>query len=218
MMVKAKICGNQTRKDLKIAAGADAVGFIVATPESDRNLQPETAARLGKEIPPFTSTVLVTTKKSPQTLQKLTVKVKPDYLQLHSELSPERIAKIAELIPEFTGLLALLSVKGDREELNKKARELANLPIDAVLLDSKVDGRAGGTGWVHDWEVSRDIRDALHPFPVILAGGLNPGNVGEAIKKVRPYGVDVATGVEENGKKSEQKVERFLQEVNKCET
>ncbi|MBS3766478.1 phosphoribosylanthranilate isomerase [Candidatus Bipolaricaulota bacterium] len=217
-MVKAKICGNKTKKDIKKVAQADAAGFIVATPRSVRNIDPETAGRLIKEVPPFISTVLVTTKKSPQTLQKLTEKVKPDYLQLHSELSPERITEIAELIPELTGLIALLSVKRDRGELNRKARELANLLIDAVLLDSKVDGRAGGTGRIHDWEVSRDIRDALHPFPVILAGGLNPGNVREAIKKVRPYGVDVATGVEENGKKSEIRVKRFLQEVNKCET
>lgn len=217
-MVKVKICGNQTSNDLKITAKADAVGFIVATPGSARNIEPAQAARLAKETPPFTNTAIVTTETKPGVLREIAAKIKPDYLQLHSFFTLDRIKEIARSIPSTTGLISLLSVKGKPEGLKKRALELANSPVEAVLLDSKVGNQTGGTGRVHNWEHSRKIRDALHPFPVILAGGLNPGNVGKAIMKVRPYGVDVATGVEDECAKSKQKIEQFLEEVKNSES
>ncbi|MCF7889897.1 phosphoribosylanthranilate isomerase [Candidatus Bipolaricaulota bacterium] len=216
-MVKVKICGNQTSNDLRVSTGADAVGFIVATPKSPRNIELKRAARLAKETPPFTSSVLVTKEGKPEVLRKLSAKVKPDYLQLHSTLTSDRINEIARSIPNNTGLISLVTVEGNPEELKNRAHELANSPVDAVLLDSKSEGRAGGTGQVHDWDISRAIRDTVHPAPVILAGGLEPENVGKAIGEVRPYAVDVATGVEKDEDKSDQKVERFMKEVNKSE-
>jgi len=216
-MVKVKICGNQTRSDLRVTTRADAVGFIVATPESSRNIEPNRAVRLVKGTPPFTSTVMVTTEVKPKVLRELILKVEPDYLQLHSTLSLSRTEEIARSIPNTTGLISLVTVAGKPDDLKNRALELANLPVAALLLDSKSEGRAGGTGRVHDWNISRTIKDTVHPTPVILAGGLNPENVGKAVKKVRPYAVDVATGVEKNEVKSEQKVERFLEEVKNSE-
>lgn len=217
-MVKTKICGNQTQNDVGIAGPGDAAGFIVATPESNRTIEPEKAARLSKETPPFTGTVMVTTEVNPARLRELTETVKPDYLQLHSELDPARIEEIAGVLRNRTRIISLLSIDGSPEKLKDRAVDLARSPLKALLLDSKVEGQTGGTGKIHDWEISRDIRDAVHPFPVILAGGLDPQNVGEAIRQVKPYAVDVATGVEEDGEKSEQKVERFLEEVKSSET
>ncbi|MBS3736607.1 MAG: phosphoribosylanthranilate isomerase [Candidatus Bipolaricaulota bacterium] len=216
-MVKVKICGNQTSDDLKVTAKADAVGFIVATPESPRNIEPKTASRLVKETPPFTSTVMVTTVVEPKVLCELVVKVEPDYLQLHSTLTLSRTKEIARSMPNATGIIALITVKENLDDLKNRALKLANSPVDALLLDSKSEGRTGGTGHVHDWNISRTIRDTVHPAPVILAGGLDPENVGKAICKVRPYAVDVATGVEKDEDKSDQKVERFMEEVNDSE-
>ncbi len=161
---------------------------------------------------------MVTTEVNPARLRELTETVKPDYLQLHSELDPARIEEIAGVLRNRTRIISLLSIDGSPEKLKDRAVDLARSPLKALLLDSKVEGQTGGTGKIHDWEISRDIRDAVHPFPVILAGGLDPQNVGEAIRQVKPYAVDVATGVEEDGEKSEQKVERFLEEVKSSET
>ncbi len=219
-MVKIKVCGNQNQSDLNSVTGADAVGFIVSTPRSGRNLSPGAAARLVNLVPPFTNSVLVTTETGPEKLAGLASEVGPDYLQLHSELAPSRIEEIRESVPGYHGLIALLSVEveGKRKDLFSRARSLSNSSADAILLDSKSGGRAGGTGKTHDWEASRMIRDAVHPFPVILAGGLKPGNVREAVEKVRPYAVDAASGLEASGDKSSEKTGKFIKEVKKSET
>lgn len=217
-MVKVKICGNQSKDDVDAASGADAVGFIVSTPESSREVDPDLASRLAKRVPPFTSTVVVTTESDPDELMQLVEGIQPDLLQVHKLLQPNQLRKIKDETPETTDLIPLLPVAGKEGEVLEKARNLAGSAADALLLDSKSGESTGGTGETHDWSISRKIRDALHPFPVILAGGLDPDNVGEAIQQVRPYGVDVASGVEEDGQKSNQKVKQFLEEVRKIET
>ncbi len=214
-MVKVKICGNQSKGGVAAASGADAVGFIVATPESSREIGVGLAARLVEDTAPFTSTVAVTTESDPKELKSLAEKIKPDLLQVHAPVNPDRLKEIKETIPQSTDLITLLPVAGREATVLEKAKDLAGSAADALLLDSKSGESTGGTGETHDWRVSGKIRDALHPFPVILAGGLAPDNVGEAIRQVRPYGVDVASGVEIDGKKSNQKIERFLQEVRK---
>lgn len=217
-MVKVKICGNRTIEDLNTACGADAVGFIVATPESSRNISPRRAIHLANEVPPFTSTVLVTTEEDIGILKEMVGEVRPDYLQLHSNVSLNKLERIDDSIPEKTGLIVLLTVTTNERGLVDRAKKLVNSPAEAILLDTKVNGEPGGTGKVHDWEVSRKIRDDLSPFPVILAGGLRPENVTRAITEVRPYAVDVATGVKENGINSAELVKSLLKEVKDVET
>lgn len=216
-MVKVKICGNRTAKDLTAARDADAVGFIVATPESTRNISTDRAARLTEEAPPLVSKVMVTTEKQVTRLEELVRYVEPDYLQLHSNLSSNQIEEISVSLPDRVGLIALLSVTSDDKGILDRARKLAKSPAAAILLDSKAGGKTGGTGKIHDWEASRKVRDFLHPFPLFLAGGLRPENVQKAINKVRPYAVDVATGVEEDGMKSIEKVKSLLSEVKSVE-
>jgi phosphoribosylanthranilate isomerase len=217
-MVKVKICGNQSKDNVDVASGADAAGFIVSTPESSREISPGLASRLADDTAPFTSTVAVTTESDPDELRRLVKKVKPDSLQVHTQLQPNQLRKIKNETPETTDLITLLPVAGKEGEVLEKARNLAGSAADALLLDSKSGESTGGTGETHDWSVSAKIRHALHPFPVILAGGLAPDNVGKAIRQVRPYGVDVASGVEDDGQRSNQKVKRFLEEVRKIET
>lgn len=217
-MVNVKICGNRNKDDLKITSGADAAGFIVSTPESSREVDPDMASRLVERTPPFTSTVMVTTESDPERLGRLVERVKPDSLQVHKPLQPNHLMKVRGKIPKTINLITLLPVAGKEEKNLKKAKKLAGSAADVLLLDSKSGERTGGTGETHDWSISRKIRDTLHPFPVILAGGLNPNNVGKAIRQVHPYGVDVASGVEEDGKKSDRKVKQFLKEVRQIET
>lgn len=214
-MVKVKICGNQSKEGVDALSGADAAGFIVSTPESSREVSPELASRLIDRTTPFTSTVAVTTESNSEELKQLVEKVKPDLLQVHVPLNPIQLKEIKEETPGTTDLITLLPVAGRKAKTLEKAKNLVGSAADALLLDSKSGESTGGTGETHDWRISRRIRDALHPFPVILAGGLDPDNVGEAIRQVRPYGVDVASGVEIDGKKSNQKIERFLKEVRK---
>ncbi|MFP4646574.1 MAG: phosphoribosylanthranilate isomerase [Candidatus Acetothermia bacterium] len=217
-MPKVKICGNRTSEDLDAARRADALGFIVGTPESSRNLNLDQAVRLVQDIPPFTSSVLVTTQRSVPAQRKFVRAIKPDYLQLHFDLESGQLECIADSLPGGTQLIALLPVTGDERQLINKARCLTDTSAAAILLDTKVGGKTGGTGKVHDWRISRKIRDAVAPFPVILAGGLNPANVSEAIRQVRPAAIDLASGVEGNGEKSPEKIEAFLSEVRDCET
>lgn len=216
-MVKVKICGLQTLEDIRVTQGADAQGFIVDTPKSPHNIQIKKAQKLVKRLLPFAHSVIVTTHTDPHRLEYLVGEIAPNALQIHYELGPDKIEDIKEIMPQNLKIYNLLSVTNDEESIIKRARKLADTSIDALLLDTKAGHKTGGTGEVHDWTISRAVRDQIHPFPVILAGGLNPENVAKAIKTVRPYGIDVATGVEDSGVKSIRKVDKLLKRVRSLE-
>ncbi|MDM7912045.1 MAG: phosphoribosylanthranilate isomerase, partial [Methanotrichaceae archaeon] len=116
-------------------------------------------------------------------------------------------------------LVAAVAVRaaGAARAANAGSKEAARFGMvaDAVLLDTVVNGKLGGTGAVHDWDRSAEIVRSLK-VPVILAGGLNPRNVAEAIKKVRPYAVDASSGLETGGKKDQEKIRSFIREVRSC--
>ncbi len=213
-MVKVKICGNRTLDDVEITGGADAQGFIVDVPSSPRNLDLCWAKWLVRTVKLFNVAVLVTQASEPERLAQLTEEVRPDVLQIHKELSLSELQRIRRAIPAPVKLCSLLSVNEPVENLIKRALVLAQPPLDALLLDSRRGAQLGGTSRVHDWQVSRAIREAVQPFPVILAGGITPQNVIEAIRAVRPYALDVSSGVEEQGRKSPVKVQALLERVH----
>ncbi len=215
--VKIKICGNRTLDDVEITCGADAQGFIVGIPSSPRNLEPRWAKWLINAVKLFNTAVLVTQVSDPVSLAALVDEVRPDAVQIHKELSPLELEQIRWAIPMSIKLYSLLSINGSSDDLIKRALHLAQPPLDALLLDSRHGGRLGGTGLVHNWQISRVICDAIQPFPVILAGGITPKNIHRAIEKVQPYAVDVSSGVEENGQKCREKVEALLQTVRTYE-
>ncbi|MGB7544838.1 MAG: phosphoribosylanthranilate isomerase, partial [Methanothrix sp.] len=139
---------------------------------------------------------------------RLAVQTGAEVLQVHGTLSPADLAELKgrvhqKIIPAVAG-----------QPGGEEARRYANV-ADAILLDSMVDGTLGGTGVVHDWETSAEIAASLK-VPVILAGGLHPGNVTQAIEKVRPYAVDVSSGTETEGRKDPAKISSFLQAVRAC--
>lgn len=212
-MVKVKICGNRTVQDVETSQGADAQGFIVGIPSSPRNLDATWAKWLVNAVKLFNTAVLVTMVSDPDQLAALMEEIHPDVLQIHKELSLTELLQIREVIPEPIKLCSLLSVDEPVENLIKRALVLAQPPLDALVLDSRRGTQPGGTGTVHDWQASGAIREAIVPFPVILAGGLTPENAREAVEAVRPYAIDVSSGVEEKGTKCRAKVEALLRMV-----
>jgi len=212
--VRVKICGITSLKDLFIAveAGADAVGFIVDVPRSPRNLSINEAKKLMKSTPVFIETVAVTVPKDLNHLETIYRKLDPDIVQVHGlgDLSNE----IRERLPNAR-LIGAVHVESDLAI--DTALQTADI-FDAILLDSYVLGKYGGTGKTHNWELSKHVRDAIYPKPLILAGGLKPKNVKEAIFMVKPYAVDVSSGVESNpGIKDRKKVSEFIKNVREVE-
>ncbi len=208
--MKVKICGIKTERDLTAAlkAGADAVGFITEVPvESSRKISLADAARLISKVQLFATSVLVIMPENAEQAINMIHTARPNAVQVHNALAISELTKIRE-----TGvkLIKTISVSQhvDSMTLIQQVSKL-NGTADAVLLDTAADGKTGGTGVPHNWKVSSEV--VLHAgMPVILAGGLNPENVRDAIRSVQPYAVDTASGVETNGKKDEKKIIDFI--------
>lgn len=191
--VRVKICGITRKEDLAVAvdAGADAVGFLVGVPSSPRNLRLERAKALIAQAPIFVDTVVVTAPQNTEELAEVCEKLKPSAVQIHGKKQFDA----SEIRKKVTGIRLIKTVYVTVDSLTEE--KLDNLKaFDAILLDSFIKGQYGGTGKTHDWTLSRQIREAVAPTPVVLAGGLNPENVKDAILSVQPYAVDVASGVE----------------------
>ncbi len=208
--MKVKICGIKTERDLGMAvnAGADAVGFITEVPvDSPRKISLDDASRLISKVPMFVTSVLVIMPENAEQAIQMIHKANPGVVQVHNTLAISELKKIRE-----TGVKLIKTIpvppNAEAEVLIKQVSELSGV-ADAVLLDTSLDGKTGGTGTPHNWEVSSEI--VLHAgMPVILAGGLNPENVNAAVRTVRPYAVDTASGVEIDGRKDEHKVLDFI--------
>jgi phosphoribosylanthranilate isomerase len=210
--VRVKICGNTRRVDVKhaIRSGADAVGCIVGFPSTPRNLSVDKAESLMKGLPPFVYRVVVAPLGDLDMLRKIGKKLSTDAVQLIGELPYND-----ELRDIFRGKRLIRVIHAQSGDAVRSSVE-ASKHYDAVLIDSAVAGVPGGTGHVHDWNLSQRVAKAIYPTPLILAGGLTPSNVYEAATVVRPFAVDVSSGVELTpGVKDHQKVERFIENVEK---
>lgn len=208
--MKVKICGIKSERDLNMAinAGADAVGFITEVPvASPRKISLLEASRLISKVPIFVTTVLVIMPENAQQAIHNIQIARPIAIQIHNALELSELKKIKETGVKLIKTISV-SQHAEPETLIEEVSKLNGI-ADAVLLDTVLDGKAGGTGVPHRWEVSSDI--VLHAgMPVILAGGLKPDNVRDAIRIVRPYAVDTASGVETDGRKDEKKVLAFI--------
>jgi phosphoribosylanthranilate isomerase len=191
-MVRVKVCGVTRESDLAAvaAAGADAVGAICDVPvDTPRAVTPDRARELFAAAPPFLTTTLVTMPESVDHARELVREVRPDVLQLHADFSADELTALRE-----EGIRVVPVV--DATDVSR-AHALAPA-VDGILVDTPSESGAGGTGRTHDWEASRSLVDTLD-VPVILAGGLTPDNVAEAVRTVAPDSVDVASGVESSG-------------------
>lgn len=197
--VRVKICGITNLDDAlaACAAGADALGFVFAEEARARNryIAPEAARAIVAKLPPFVQTVAVTVNDSLETLRGYLAFV--DRVQLHGEEPPEIAAALGHRAIRVIRL---------------QSGATPEIPAGPVLIDAHVPGLRGGTGQTADWDTARRIA-AAHPR-VILAGGLTPENVAEAVRSVRPYAVDTSGGVEAApGKKDHERIHRFIHEA-----
>jgi len=215
-MTRVKICGTCNRDDLRasVASGADALGFVVEYPDPvPWNLDRERARELMKQVPPLVSAVLVTTGR-PEEIVNLVSATSPDVVQLHGEEPPAVVEQVTtELAP--TGVRTLKAVSIDTDDSLDEQREVVRAfeasNVDGLVFDAAApDRRGGGTGRTVPWERARRLV-AHAAVPVVLAGGLNPENVADAIETVEPYGVDVISGVErERGSKNPERMRAFV--------
>lgn len=201
---RIKICGITREQDIRAVAnsGADALGLVFYE-KSPRHVGVDQAAKLAHAVPPFVTVVGLFVNPSVDYVREVLAKVPLDVLQFHGEESPE-----------FCGQFGRPYLKAIRVKPGVDLVQCAASyrTAQSLLLDAYVEGTQGGTGESFDWAL---IPQKL-PLPVILSGGLHAGNVAEAIRQVRPYAVDVSSGVEASkGIKDAAKIAAFVSEVKK---
>ena len=219
-MTRVKICGLMSRSDVELAvrAGADSLGFVTEYPVPvPWNIPRQKAAELAAGAPPFVTTTAVVGGPVDHVLE-IARTVRPHFLQLHGDETLEEIRGVCEGLKE-TGVKVLKALRIDVDtgralfsigDPVEASAVLAESGIAALVVDSKTSSRPAGTGVALDWKVISEISSAIR-LPLILAGGLNAQNVARAIEVVRPYGVDVISGVEaEAGVKGERLVLDFV--------
>lgn len=202
MRVRVKICGITRAEDALEAArlGADALGFVFH-PGSPRFVDARRAAEIVAALPPFVTSVGLFVDAAPEAVDEVLREVPLDLLQFHGAETPEQCARHGR--PWIKALAVAPGV-----DLLQSARSFRN--ARGLLLDAYVPGSHGGTGVTADWS---SIPHRM-PVPVVLAGGLHPGNVGAAIRALRPWGVDVSSGVErDKGVKDHHKLATFMRGV-----
>ena len=198
---KIKICGITNIEDAQVAAnyGADALGFIFYN-QSKRYVEPQVAKAIIAQVPPFIKTVGVFVNQSLEEIIKIRQEAGIDVAQLHGD---ENV--------EFCRSIPFRSIKVIRVKGKSDLNEVAQYPDQAILFDTYSDEEYGGTGRSFDWEI---LKGLSLPNKIILSGGLTPDNVLEAVKIVRPYAVDVSSGVEDRpGKKDYMKIKRFIEAI-----
>lgn len=210
-MTWVKICGTTNLEDalLAVDAGADAVGFVLAP--SSRRVSASQVSDITRELPSDVEKTGVFLNESPEQIIEAVDQAGLTGVQLHGDESPDVARKIASAVTVriFKGIHA---GPGLRDDL---ATWSAEKSVSALLLDSGNGRHGGGTGKTFDWDEVANALDKLNAPPrIIIAGGLTPSNVRDAVRKFRPWGVDVVSGVESvPGKKDPQKVREFISAV-----
>ncbi len=212
--MRVKICGikNETELETAVNAGADAVGFLVGQRFPSRDfILPEKAARLTALLPPFVTPVLVTHLAEPQEILGIVEKTGILTLQLHGGCTPEQIAVLRKTFGNAAKLITVLHVGQVPDEVNPAPAGF-EVCSDGFLADSfdPVTGKVGGTGKIHNWQTTARIVKTVRR-PVILAGGLNPDNVAEAVRTVRPYAVDANSALRPLGELDPKIASAFVQ-------
>lgn len=199
MSVIVKICGITNPEDALAAAGfgADALGFVFHQP-SPRSVSVENAAHIAKDLPSHIVKVGVFVDAAEEAVLRAISACSLNVLQFHGHESPEYCLQFG-----------LMSVKAFRIRDAASLEDLPQYPTDAWLLDSYEADKPGGTGKQFNWDLAREAQRLGKP--IFLAGGLTPENVADAVRLVRPYAVDVSSGVEAApGKKDLKKVKAFI--------
>jgi phosphoribosylanthranilate isomerase len=222
MIFRIKICGITRVQDAidAVEAGADAIGLNFYAP-SPRAVTPAAAVVIAKVVPASVQRVGVFVNASLDEIRSVLQQVPLDHVQLHGDEAPEMVQELAPV-----SCLRAFRLRGDAAQWE---REIAGIqaygaacasggnPLEAVLLDAHAPGQFGGTGVMLDWTALAERRTEFGPLPVVLAGGLRPENVAQAILQVQPAGVDTASGVESApGIKERHRVFEFVASARKA--
>jgi phosphoribosylanthranilate isomerase len=198
--------------ELLMEAGVEYLGFPVNPPMHDADLSEKETASVIERIHPPHHPVLITYLNSAAEIIRLCESTGTDIAQLHGNIPWSSLSQIRKLAPHLTLIKSLIVRPGNQNALQEKISRLSEW-VNAFITDTydPQTGATGATGKTHDWSVSRELV-MRSPRPVILAGGLTPDNADEAIRRVRPEGVDAHTGLEDaGGRKDRDKVRRFVQ-------
>ncbi|SHK27785.1 phosphoribosylanthranilate isomerase [Desulforamulus aeronauticus] len=197
--VRIKICGLQDAPTALAAAkaGADAIGLVFAP--SRRRVTPERAREICQALPPLVTRVGVFVDSPADEVRQIADFCGLDSIQLHGQESPG-----------YCRQLSLRCIKAIPARDRVTLERANDYPVSAILVDTFIPGSIGGSGQTFHWQL---LEGLSLKAPLILAGGLHPGNVGRAVALVRPYGVDVSSGVEVNGQKDRVLMKAFIQRV-----
>ncbi len=206
MRTRVKICGITREKDALAAveSGADAIGFVFFKP-SPRCIDVERAAQIARRLPPFVTSVGLFVDADAEFIDRVVAEVGVDLLQFHGQETPVECGR------HRRPWIRAVRMRTDTDLMTVQADYAAGR---GLLLDAYRPGMPGGTGATFDWA---RIPPALASH-IVLAGGLRPDNVADAVRRVRPFAVDVSGGVEaEKGIKDPRKIKAFIEEVRRAE-
>ena len=205
MPIKIKICGITNLQDAQtaVSAGADSLGFVFYS-KSPRSVEPAVAKSIIAQLPPFVLPVGVFVNQEHTTIRNIFDECGLAFAQLHGD----ETAAFCESLDR--PVLRALRLR-DRGSLLALAEYKGRMGVRGLVVDAFSSETYGGTGQTVDWSLAREVANAA---PILLAGGLTPHNVQEAVQQVQPYGVDVSSGVEHSpGKKDPEKIRAFIQAV-----
>jgi phosphoribosylanthranilate isomerase len=210
--IRVKFCGitSSTDAEKAVSAGPDALGFVFFK-DSPRYVEPERAEAIIKDLPPFVTSVGIFVNEDIRFIQDCVEKCGLGAVQIHGDETPEYCSIFRGL-----KLKGVKLIKGIRLKDQETIRSIEDCQADAVLLDAYKKDMYGGTGKVLDRSLAVLAKE--YGKKLIISGGLNPDNVREIIEELRPYAVDVSSGIESSpGKKNTELMEEFMQEVRMAE-
>jgi len=201
--IHIKVCGLTDPSEARAVAeaGADAIGLVFA--KSSRQIDPDRARKIIEALPPMIQAVGVFVNESPERIEEIIAYCGLDLVQLHGEETPETCRRLAPRVIKAWRIR-------DRADIQNLMPYMGT--VRGFLLDAWSPKAHGGTGEAFDWSIAVEAKEAISSLPIVLAGGLRPENVLEAVRQVQPWGVDVSSGVERApGKKDLEKVTCFIQ-------
>ncbi len=209
MRTRVKFCGITSARDARAAVecGADAIGVIFA-PASPRYVSAETAGEIARAVPPFIALVGVFVDPAPETVREA---AGAGYVPQYSGDEPAGLCEAAAPGPYVKAFHADAGGAVDAARFTAVADGYARA---TWLFDTAADGKHGGTGRTFDWSSAREIARAR---PIVIGGGLTPGNVGDCVRRVRPFAVDVRSGIETSGVKDDDKMRAFVRAVKEAD-
>ena len=214
---RVKICciASEAEAAMAVRMGASAVGLVSRMPSGPGPIPESRIRDIALTVPPGVATFLLTCETTPEPIIAQQRYTGANTLQLVDDVAPAVYDALRAALP---GIKIVQVIHVRDESALAQSREVSPL-VDAILLDSGNPSLSikelGGTGRAHDWAVSRKIRDAVE-VPIYLAGGLNPGNIAQAIAQVQPFGVDVCSGLRTDGHLDADKLDNFMRAVREA--